>query len=257
MTPSGVQFGTLHPDGSLTGVRTIAHATIRACRFLILVADHYREDGSCRCDDPAHRKTMITEWGYKRASFNGIPLRKPWRPAWIDLGSDVNWIDHGGSWGCKAPDGSWYIVQWTDMHDATGDDSGDRWLAEVRRIALAEVPPRELASALQCVGCEDSDPSELACIEACNSYGVYSPLESFGGSKYAERIRASARRYALGLMSDASALDSALDRPVNAIGTTAREWGRGDIDAPLRRYAENPSGDPSMDLMLKIERGGK
>jgi len=253
---AGIVFCTLNSDAGITNVRTISRASIGACRFLILVPDHYRVDGSCKCDDPAHRKTMIAEWGYTRASFKGIPLRRPWRAEWIDLGSDVNWIDHGGSWGCKAPDGSWYVLQWTDMHDATGETSGDRWIAEVRRVNLAEVPPRELEQALGSFDL-DSDAGEIERVGACNSYGIYAPLENFWGSKYAERIRASAKRYALGLMTDASALDSALDRPVNRIGTTAREFGRGDISAGLRRYEQAPSGDPTMDLMLKIERGGK
>ncbi len=32
--------------------RTISLRMIRACPYLILLPEHYREDGSCRCDDP-------------------------------------------------------------------------------------------------------------------------------------------------------------------------------------------------------------
>lgn len=48
----GVLFGTLRPDGEVTNVRVIHHADIARCPHLILVPDHYREDGTCRCDDP-------------------------------------------------------------------------------------------------------------------------------------------------------------------------------------------------------------
>lgn len=46
-----IQFGTLHPDGTLTNQRAIPKAAIAACPQYILVPEHYREDGSCRCDE--------------------------------------------------------------------------------------------------------------------------------------------------------------------------------------------------------------
>jgi hypothetical protein len=71
----GVRFGTLHPDGSLTNEREIAHAAIQACPFTILTPDHYRADGSCQCDDPDHRAKMIAEWGYTQADFERKAVR--------------------------------------------------------------------------------------------------------------------------------------------------------------------------------------
>lgn len=65
-----IQFGTLHPDGTLTEQRSIKQGDVLACRFCILMPEHYREDGSCRCDDPEHRKMMIAEWGYTEGDFN-------------------------------------------------------------------------------------------------------------------------------------------------------------------------------------------
>lgn len=57
-----IRFSTLHPDGSETDVRTIQQATIMACPHVIIVANHYREDGSCLCDDPDNAD--MAEWGY-------------------------------------------------------------------------------------------------------------------------------------------------------------------------------------------------
>ena len=71
-----VRFGTLHPDGSLSDEREIADINVAACPFWILVADHYREDGTCKCDDPDERAKMIREWGYPKAAFTNIPLRR-------------------------------------------------------------------------------------------------------------------------------------------------------------------------------------
>lgn len=49
---------------------------IRRCRFTILMPEHYREDGSCKCDDRDYRNHMIRHWGYKEKDFDGIPLRE-------------------------------------------------------------------------------------------------------------------------------------------------------------------------------------
>jgi hypothetical protein len=71
------QFGTLLSDGTLTNVRTINQSAFGRCPFTVFDPSHYREDESCRCDDPVHRKeVMIKEWGYKKSDFKGIPLRK-------------------------------------------------------------------------------------------------------------------------------------------------------------------------------------
>ena len=62
MAEDGVRFGTLNADGSLVYERTIPHAAIGACPHFILAPEHYREDDTCRCDDPDH--TEMQGWGY-------------------------------------------------------------------------------------------------------------------------------------------------------------------------------------------------
>ena len=69
-------FGTLTKDRKLVNVREIKQEDMLKCPFCIMLAEHYREDGSCRCNDPEHRKMMMKEWGYKKADFReaGIPM---------------------------------------------------------------------------------------------------------------------------------------------------------------------------------------
>ena len=57
-----VTFGKMTPDGSLTDVREIKQSDIGRCPHYIMVPEHYRKDGTCRCDDPKH--TEMREWGY-------------------------------------------------------------------------------------------------------------------------------------------------------------------------------------------------
>ena len=51
-------------DGKLveTNVREIKQSDMLRCPHAIMVAEHYREDGSCRCNDPA--ATEMKSWGY-------------------------------------------------------------------------------------------------------------------------------------------------------------------------------------------------
>lgn len=55
--------------------RAIAQSDILKCPFCILVANHYREDGSCKCDDQGERDHMIAELGYSASDFAAVPLR--------------------------------------------------------------------------------------------------------------------------------------------------------------------------------------
>lgn len=57
------EFGRLNPDGSYEHTKTVNQSDLRRCRFVILIPEHYRDDGSCRCDDPEH--TEMHEWGYR------------------------------------------------------------------------------------------------------------------------------------------------------------------------------------------------
>jgi hypothetical protein len=186
---------------------------------------------------------------------------------WIELCSDVDWIDYHGMWARKVPgsggasSGAWYILKWTNLLDAGGEDFADTpYECEVKFLDLGEVPDKSVDSALRSCGykmsedrrtilMESGEPAsdhcpspvfsdgsvELAIVECCIQHGLGAPLESFTGNKWPARIRAEARRYAEQCMKDSDLLEERLDRPVNGIGSTAREYGIGDIDAALHR----------------------
>lgn len=58
-----IKFGKLDEDGRLIQERTLKQSDIMACPHIIMVPEHYREDGSCRCDDINHSEMVM--WGYK------------------------------------------------------------------------------------------------------------------------------------------------------------------------------------------------
>lgn len=65
-------------DASINGTYAvrIPQSMIRECPFVILNPEHYRADGSCKCDDAAERTFMRLEWGYSDEDFANIPLRQ-------------------------------------------------------------------------------------------------------------------------------------------------------------------------------------
>lgn len=61
-----VKFSTLildeHGNPVETDIREIKDSDIAACPHYIMVPEHYRSDGTCYCNDPAH--TEMAGWGY-------------------------------------------------------------------------------------------------------------------------------------------------------------------------------------------------
>lgn len=57
------------PDRTEGGmaVYTMPQSMMRACPHCIMVPEHYRENGTCRCDDPTH--IVMADWEYK---WNGV-----------------------------------------------------------------------------------------------------------------------------------------------------------------------------------------
>ena len=51
-------------------VRFISSESIRNCPWCILMPDHYREDGTCRCDDPDHKE--MAAWEYVWSEEHGM-----------------------------------------------------------------------------------------------------------------------------------------------------------------------------------------
>jgi hypothetical protein len=180
---------------------------------------------------------------------------------WTDIGSDVDWAGYHGLWTRQAPDGTWFVIRFTNMFDACGEgacrrDGWAEYYAETCSVNLSELSDEQIRRALDSVGYDEIEhgpPSDLVKVEALVGYGACAPLESFSGESYPERVRAKARRAAEAMIADAAAHEAALERPVNKIGTTAREYMHGDLNAALFRYQSGAEpADPAKDLVLKL-----
>lgn len=58
-------------DGQLveTEVRYISQQQLAACPHCIFTAEHYRQDGTCKCDDPNEK--VMRDWGYTWSKRDG------------------------------------------------------------------------------------------------------------------------------------------------------------------------------------------
>ena len=64
-----IEFGTLTKAGGLVDVKMIKKSDIQKCPQCIMLFSHYREDGTCKCDDKVEQAMMIKKWGYKKSDF--------------------------------------------------------------------------------------------------------------------------------------------------------------------------------------------
>jgi len=173
---------------------------------------------------------------------------------------DINWEDYGGSWGRKLRDGVWIILRFENK--AEWGDGASGYHCDVLQVDLTTLPEASLQSALQSCGHELKEIDDEQCIvtshtgdiearkrdkwfeamliDCCMGYGCYAPLDSTEGGSYPLRVRAEARRIADSYFADQIELNRRLNRPVNAIGSTAREFGKGDMQSAMDRLKDPP-----------------
>lgn len=71
-----IAFWTLTPQG-MTNVRLLTQKMFLACPHCILDPEHYREDGTCKCDSQKERDRLKKMGaGYRKSDWAKIPLRE-------------------------------------------------------------------------------------------------------------------------------------------------------------------------------------
>ena len=130
-----------------------------------------------------------------------------------------------------------------NMKEHTGEGA---FYVEVSCVDLDEIPPQGVKEARLSWGIADEDISDLATAEICHSYGYKAVLggENAGGAVVARRA---GRRIAKEAVED---LDEAMERPCNALGSTAAEMMRGDFMSALGRGCAE--GQPNARLLAKM-----
>jgi hypothetical protein len=154
----------------------------------------------------------------------------PLGKAWIDIGSDCDWKGYGGKWARHIDGTRYHVIRFENC-----EDWGDGAIGYHCDLQEVTIDNPQLAQALDYIGmrhdgkddCGDvHERFDLCKVEALSSYGAYSPLwQDASGNSWA-LIRAAKRESRL-LATDSEAYEDRMDRSVNAIGTSARDYGLG------------------------------
>lgn len=162
-------------------------------------------------------------------------------------------LDYGGKkWRCVG-NRQYQFIEFINMDEACGrDNEGQaKYNVSLRLVDLNTVTPGNIKSALDCCGVDlEPVPSDEITAECLDSYGCHAPLEQFSGNN-AHQLMRQAYSAANALL-DPDQLESALAKPVNKIGSTAREFMQGDFTSAIQRGCEAGSTDAR--IMAKINR---
>lgn len=163
----------------------------------------------------------------------------------------------GGKYGRKLGLGRYQVIEWIDMWDATGEEDQDRYCVDLNEVDLGVLSPKNIEDAKKCCGwdktwfkpTDTADRKGRALVECCFDYGFKGPLGGWSGNNL-KKLMTQARKYAAELDAEPDRYEEALNRPVNKIGSTAREFMAGDINSAMARGIAE--GRPESKLMAKM-----
>jgi len=193
------------------------------------------------------------------------------------LGGDCDWATYGGKWYRQTGDNTYHVIELFNWEEACGRDAPD----DTYHVGLSEVDISDLErvqealsscgwklslvstggavlSGLRVVVVDDysgdcvathKSTVRLCLVEALHSYGAKAPLGQWNGNNHAV-LRRQARELALEL-DDPTKYEAAMEKPVNQIGSSAREYQRGDIQAAVRRGVK--AGSVEAEIIHKMQ----
>lgn len=160
----------------------------------------------------------------RRRSYG--PLGK----AWTDIGSDGNWPEYGGRWAKHIAGTRYHVIRFENCKE--WGDGATGYHCDLHEVDVANP---QLKSALASSGMTPADLADLqhpnrewAKVDALSSYGAYAPLWQEAGANSHKLLRTAKQESRL-LATDSDEYEDRMDRPVNAIGTSARNYGLGII----------------------------
>ena len=160
------------------------------------------------------------------------------------LTGDVDYLNYGGKWYRKVADTRYHVIELINYWDATGEKDMDKYYVSLSEVDL-ESP--QLKEAIRSCGDEEYD-SELMRVDSLASYGAKAPLGNWSGGN-ANKLLSEAKQESRSL-DDPEAYETAMSRPVNALGSTAREYANGDFNSAIMRGIARQ--DKPAELMGKI-----
>lgn len=150
----------------------------------------------------------------------------------------------------------YHVIKFDDLVDACGENEaeeiGGKYSVSLVEIDLDLLTPQQIKS-VQDFG--DIDPEDVKSYDSCmvecaSQYGLGAHLfDDLGNNR--KKLLQACREESRELTSDNEKYEAAMTRPVNALGSTARELGQGDHMSAVTRGVR--ADDPEAKLVAKIE----
>lgn len=157
------------------------------------------------------------------------------------------YMDVGGKWLRKVAHHRYHMIEMDDVTDHR--DFEFNYIVDLSEIDLDMVSEKNLGSAKQYCGYEEIDldnPEIIA--EMLHSYGLKAPIKDWTGNNWHKMFR-EARKLSYEL-NDHQKHEEMMNRPVNKIGSTAREFMQGDFRSGMIRGISE--GDTAANIMGKM-----
>lgn len=172
------------------------------------------------------------------------------------MGRFERWCDPdgygNGTWGRHVSGGMFHVIEVTDMDDACGRDNegSPKYVVELTVVDIDAITDKHHQEAKKSYGVDDMDDSDPRTrAEVLHGAGAKGMLRSVSTDNRSEGF-AECRKESYRLSREPGAMDEALQKPVNKIGSTALEYMQGDIYSAIARGVE--AGKPGARLMAKL-----
>ena len=157
--------------------------------------------------------------------------------------------DYEKKWYKKIDKDRYHIVQILSLKEA-GVESAVRYSVTLHEVNSA-ISVNNIKAALEFCGVPDNiKQNPLVIVESLHDYGCTVPLGIWEGNNYRKLLQI-VKQESRRIQEDNSYYEEKMNSPVNAIGTTAREYQCGDFDSAIVRGLLR--GDKNCWLMARIQ----
>jgi hypothetical protein len=175
------------------------------------------------------------------------------------LTGDVSWDIYGGKWWRKVGHRRYHVMELRNWEEDCGSDAegGPTYHVSLSEIDMLAQTDESLAQGMNSCGWDADDLAEmckglrhpdLVMVECLHGYGHRSPLWDADGNNFTLLMR-ECRAQSLAL-DDPKLHEAAMSRPFNALGSTVREMGQGDVFSGLDRSVR--ADDPKAKIVAKM-----
>lgn len=184
-----------------------------------------------------------------------------------DYSGDMDVLGSGGTFLRHVGERRYHAIRFDNMGEHLSEAEMEADSVPTYHGSLVEVDlsVADIESAKSSWGQEDEDHEDVALAFMVASYGEFAPLSDEAGNNGYQIIR-SLKRESRELEANSERYEAAMSRPVNALGATAREFQRGDMQSAMDRALRpsqpcvfgllNPTGTVTGQVSVDMARTG-